>query len=133
MGIYLFIIASFDAYFRDEYNKHARQWMRGIICTAGGAMAVASSETSVLILAYMSIERFLCIVRPFGGHQMNATTAYFSLGLIWGAGKFPYEFSKTFRLFCNFFRYFVGCYALVNLVRRRNLLWHEWHVFSSSY
>lgn len=43
-------------------------------------------QVSLLLLAFMSMERFLCIASPFGYAKLNQKTAKISLILIWGLG-----------------------------------------------
>lgn len=58
MGVYLLIVGTLDVAFRDEYNRHARQWMTSWRCTAVGLLAMMSCEVSVLILSLITIERY---------------------------------------------------------------------------
>ncbi|XP_078741675.1 relaxin receptor 1-like, partial [Lampetra fluviatilis] len=65
MGVYLFAIGVCDARFRGEYNRHAHAWTSSTACRLLGALAVLSTEVSVLLLAALTLERFACIVFPF--------------------------------------------------------------------
>lgn len=51
-----------------------------------GFLAMISCEVSIMILTFMSVERFVCIVCPFGPYQLTARHAYFTLVLIWSTG-----------------------------------------------
>ncbi|XP_054290596.1 relaxin receptor 1-like, partial [Macrosteles quadrilineatus] len=87
MGVYLVMIAYKDLSYRGSYNNHAHQWMSSVACTLSGIAAMVSSEVSVLILAFLSLERFLLIAVPFSGHQkLNMSTATYSLATIWAVG-----------------------------------------------
>ncbi|XP_015113495.1 relaxin receptor 1 [Diachasma alloeum] len=88
MGIYLFIIGLVDVQFRDTYNQQASAWMSSWGCTLLGILAMTSSEVSVLILSFMSIERFILIAAPLKGQQRSLTpqTAGFSMIFIWMSG-----------------------------------------------
>ncbi|EFN81134.1 Relaxin receptor 1 [Harpegnathos saltator] len=67
MGIYLFIIAVEDVRFRDNYKEEAR--------------------VSVLILSFMSVERFVLITAPLRRHRaMTSQAAFLSMIVIWVAG-----------------------------------------------
>ncbi|KAL1432689.1 hypothetical protein MTO96_012904 [Rhipicephalus appendiculatus] len=57
MGVYLVTVGSLDVAFRDEYNKHAHQWMSSWHCTLCGLLAMVSCEVSVLILSLITVER----------------------------------------------------------------------------
>ncbi|CAG5093741.1 Similar to RXFP2: Relaxin receptor 2 (Homo sapiens) [Cotesia congregata] len=66
MGVYLLAIGLEDFNLRDMYNKEANKWISSWQCTFLGMIAMISCEVSVLILSFMSIERFIVIViAPF--------------------------------------------------------------------
>ncbi|XP_076750979.1 leucine-rich repeat-containing G protein-coupled receptor 3 isoform X3 [Xylocopa sonorina] len=86
-GIYLFIIAVADRIFRDNYNQVASSWMSSWPCTLVGVLAMTSLEVSVLILSFMSLERYMLIVAPLKGHRtMTPQTASASMTIIWIIG-----------------------------------------------
>ncbi|OXU18362.1 hypothetical protein TSAR_016838 [Trichomalopsis sarcophagae] len=87
MGIYLFIIGLQDIRFRDNYNIEASTWMSSWPCTFIGMLAMISSEVSVLILSFMSIERYMLIVAPLKGHRaVTPQTAASSMIIVWLIG-----------------------------------------------
>lgn len=87
MGIYLLIIAVADMTFRDNYNQFASSWMSSWKCTLLGVLAMTSSEVSVLILSFMSVERFMLIAAPLRGHRaMTPQAASASMTIIWIIG-----------------------------------------------
>ncbi|KAL0123967.1 hypothetical protein PUN28_006051 [Cardiocondyla obscurior] len=87
MGIYLFIIAVEDARFRDNYKEEASTWMSSWVCTLLGALAMTSSEVSMLILSCMSVERFILIAAPLKCHRaMTSQAASSSMVVIWIIG-----------------------------------------------
>ncbi|XP_076244645.1 leucine-rich repeat-containing G protein-coupled receptor 3 [Calliopsis andreniformis] len=87
MGIYLFIIAVADMIFRDNYNQVASSWMSSWPCTFLGVLAMTSLEVSVLILSFMSVERYMLIAAPLKGHRtMTPQTAFTSMIIIWIIG-----------------------------------------------
>nr|XP_057920592.1 relaxin receptor 1 isoform X2 [Doryrhamphus excisus] len=65
MGIYLFMIGTYDLKFRGEYNRHAQAWMDSSPCQVIGSLAMLSTEVSVLLLTYLTLEKYICIVYPF--------------------------------------------------------------------
>ncbi|XP_076877806.1 relaxin receptor 1 isoform X2 [Brachyhypopomus gauderio] len=65
MGLYLFVIGAYDLKFRGEYNRHAQAWMDGMPCQVVGSLAMLSTEVSVLLLTYLTLEKYICIVYPF--------------------------------------------------------------------
>ncbi|XP_055912974.1 relaxin receptor 1-like [Eupeodes corollae] len=87
MGFYLFSIAIQDFRFRNQYHKVSRDWISSWKCAAIGVLAVTSSEVSMLILAFMSLERFLLIAHPFRAHhRLNPKNIFVSLLSIWLLG-----------------------------------------------
>uniref|UniRef100_A0A8C7N0Q3 Relaxin family peptide receptor 2 n=1 Tax=Oncorhynchus kisutch TaxID=8019 RepID=A0A8C7N0Q3_ONCKI len=62
MGVYLFFVGVFDVKFRGEYNRNALLWMESVECRTIGFLAMLSSEVSVLLLTYLTVEKFLVIV-----------------------------------------------------------------------
>ncbi|XP_062311294.1 relaxin receptor 2-like, partial [Osmerus eperlanus] len=65
MGVYLFFVGVFDMKYRGQYNRNALMWMESIECRTIGFLAMLSSEVSVLLLTYLTMEKFLVIVFPF--------------------------------------------------------------------
>ncbi|XP_033223037.1 relaxin receptor 1 [Belonocnema kinseyi] len=87
MGIYLLIIAVEDIRFRDNYSKEANSWMSSWSCTLVGILAMTSSEVSVLILSFMSVERFMVIAAPLKSHRaLTPQTASSSMIIAWIIG-----------------------------------------------
>lgn len=86
MGIYLLIIGAHDVMFRGIYNKVAYDWMRGFTCQAAGALALLSTEVSIIVLALMSVERYLTVSYPFKHWSANPCTARFGLAVAWLSG-----------------------------------------------
>ena len=65
MGIYLLMLAGHDSIFRDVYIIYDLSYMWGWSCQAAGIICMVSSEVSVCILVFMSIDRCLNIAFPF--------------------------------------------------------------------
>ncbi|KAM6426925.1 relaxin receptor 1-like [Liasis olivaceus] len=86
MGIYLFSLGSFDLKFSREYNKHAQSWMASKSCHLVGSLAMLSSEVSVLVLTYMTLEKYLCIVFPFSHYGASKRQTFSALAIIWLLG-----------------------------------------------
>uniref|UniRef100_A0A8C8AL14 G-protein coupled receptors family 1 profile domain-containing protein n=1 Tax=Otus sunia TaxID=257818 RepID=A0A8C8AL14_9STRI len=86
MGIYLFVIGAFDLKFAGEYNKHARGWMGSLPCQLLGGLATLSSEVSVLLLTYMTLEKYFCVVFPFSHHRASKKQTVLVLVAIWLLG-----------------------------------------------
>ncbi|XP_029459740.1 LOW QUALITY PROTEIN: relaxin receptor 1 [Rhinatrema bivittatum] len=86
MGMYLFVIGYFDLRYRGEYNKHAQSWMDSTQCQLVGALAILSTEVSVLLLTYLTLEKYLCIVYPFRCWKPGKYRTVAILILIWIIG-----------------------------------------------
>ncbi|XP_057369239.1 relaxin receptor 2-like [Daphnia carinata] len=86
IGIYLLCIGERDISFRGEYNQHALDWMMSWQCTVIRILAVSTSEVSLLLLTFMSVERFVSISHPFGERTLNFRAAFISMALIWLVG-----------------------------------------------
>lgn len=85
MGLYLAIICLQDFYSSNNYKAVAHAWMTSNLCVMAGIFAMISSETSILILSFMSIERFLLISNPFGQYRLthkNVVKCMFTIWLI---------------------------------------------------
>ncbi|KAM9237996.1 relaxin receptor 1 isoform 1-T1 [Dugong dugon] len=86
MGIYLFVIGAFDLKFRGEYNKHAQLWMESVHCQLVGSLAILSTEVSVLLLTFLTLEKYICIVYPFRCLRPGKCRTITVLILIWTIG-----------------------------------------------
>lgn len=87
MGFYLFLVAVQDARFRNIYHVESHKWVTSWGCVLCGVLAMSSSEVSMLILAFMSVERFLLIADPCNGHhRLNYRNVFVALIGIWIIG-----------------------------------------------
>lgn len=86
MSFYLAIISLQDFRYRDAYHTNASQWVQSWGCIAAGILSMISAEVTILILTFMSIERFLLISDPFGHHRLNTKNVMMSLYIIWLIG-----------------------------------------------
>ncbi|XP_053439482.1 relaxin receptor 1 isoform X3 [Nycticebus coucang] len=86
MGIYLFVIGAFDLKFRGEYNKHAQLWIQSNHCQLLGSLAILSTEVSVLLLTFLTLEKYICIVYPFRCLRPGKRRTITVLILIWITG-----------------------------------------------
>ncbi|MGH0185107.1 UNVERIFIED_CONTAM: hypothetical protein FKN15_016520 [Acipenser sinensis] len=88
MGVYLFFVGVFDVKFRGEYNKHAHFWMESLQCRIIGSLAMLSSEVSVMLLTYLTLEKYLVIVFPFNNIRPGKWQTVIMLAVIWVFGFF---------------------------------------------
>ncbi|XP_051719039.1 relaxin receptor 2b isoform X1 [Ctenopharyngodon idella] len=86
MGVYLFFVGVFDVKFRGEYNKNAKLWMESRECRTIGFLAMLSSEVSVMLLTYLTMEKFLVIVFPFSHLRPSKCQIFAVLTSIWLLG-----------------------------------------------
>ncbi|XP_006763781.1 PREDICTED: relaxin receptor 2 isoform X1 [Myotis davidii] len=86
MGVYLFFIGFSDLKYRGQYQKYALLWMESLQCRLMGVLAMLSTEVSVLLLTYLTLEKFLAIVFPFSNiHPGKRHTSLILIG-IWIVG-----------------------------------------------
>ncbi|XP_071480910.1 G-protein coupled receptor GRL101-like [Diadema antillarum] len=83
MGVYMITIASADTYYGDYFYLYAAKWRESWICNLAGFLAVVSSETSVFMLAVITLDRFLCVVFPFGKVKFHSTSARCGVAVVW--------------------------------------------------
>lgn len=136
MGVYLTIIGIQDIRFRSQYHTNALKWMESWQCAISGILAMISSEVSILILAFMSIERFLLISDPFGGHRRLTTkNVMMSLYVIWLLGvSIAVLPGKPLVLSLFTFQFFIFSNSNIFPINYK-LLWtlQWWHMLSIIY
>ncbi|XP_069748632.1 relaxin receptor 2-like [Narcine bancroftii] len=86
MGVYLFFVGIFDIKYRGEYNKYAHRWMESVQCRMIGFLAMLSTEVSVLLLTYLSLEKYVVIVFPFSNIKPGKQQTLIILIAIWLVG-----------------------------------------------
>ena len=83
MGVYLIIIASADQYYRGNYIFHSDDWRESILCQFAGFIAVISSEASVMIMCFITLDRILVTKFPFGKFQITPKIAGVLVSVVW--------------------------------------------------
>ncbi|XP_059176558.1 uncharacterized protein LOC131956151 [Physella acuta] len=86
MGLYLFIIAGNDVYYREDYVMYESEWRHSSLCTAAGFLATLSCETSALFVLLVTLERYLVIRFPLGPYRIKRVKKYFLLLVSWVVG-----------------------------------------------
>uniref|UniRef100_A0A8C0I2S1 Relaxin family peptide receptor 2 n=1 Tax=Balaenoptera musculus TaxID=9771 RepID=A0A8C0I2S1_BALMU len=86
MGVYLFFVGVFDLKYRGQYQKYALLWMESLECRLLGFLAVLSTEVSVLLLTYLTLEKFLAVVFPFSNIRPGKWQTLVILICIWIVG-----------------------------------------------
>ncbi|XP_069973867.1 relaxin receptor 1-like [Penaeus vannamei] len=85
-GVYLVIVGVKDLQFRSVYHENAHSWMTSRGCAVTGVLAMTSAEVSVLVLAFMSVERLVCIGRPLRSPGLSLASARLILSALWVCG-----------------------------------------------
>lgn len=75
MGVYLAVIGVQDWRYRSGYQLAALDWTGSWQCMAIGMLAMVSCEVSLMIMVFMSVERFLLIADPFQIGWLRLKTA----------------------------------------------------------
>jgi hypothetical protein len=83
MGVYLIIIASADVHYRGRYVWNDIHWRHSITCQIAGILATISSETSVLLLCFITIDRLIVVKYPFGQFRFTRSKALLCTGITW--------------------------------------------------
>ncbi|XP_035600506.1 relaxin receptor 1 isoform X4 [Oncorhynchus keta] len=113
MGVYLFMIGAYDLKFRGEYNRHAQAWMDSVQCQVIGSLAMLSTEVSVLLLTYLTLEKYICIVYPFRYLTPGCRRTVSILLSIWFIGFIIAFLPLVFKgLFRNFYGTNGVCFPL---------------------
>ena len=86
MGVYMLIIAIADKHFRYRYAFIADDWKASFMCKFAGFLSVLSSETSVLFLTVISLDRYVCISFPFSQWKLTRKSARYSVIAVWAIG-----------------------------------------------
>ncbi|XP_060595926.1 G-protein coupled receptor GRL101-like [Ruditapes philippinarum] len=83
MGLYLLIIAIADSAFRKRYIFVDDYWRHSIWCNLAGILSTISSESSVLFLCLITLDRILVIKFPFGGVRISTKKAVVCVLFTW--------------------------------------------------
>ncbi|CAG5125598.1 unnamed protein product, partial [Candidula unifasciata] len=85
MGVYLFIIAGVDYFFRDSYVLHDKTWRTSVVCKIAGFMVCLSCETSTFFVFLITLDRFLVIKFPFGQKKLSKLIKLSAVVMSWVA------------------------------------------------
>ncbi|KAI5930087.1 Relaxin receptor 2 [Manis javanica] len=86
MGVYLFFIGFSRMKYRGQYQKYTLLWMESLQCRLMGFLALLSTNVSVLLLTYFTLEKFLAIVFPFSNLRPGKRQTSVILLGIWIVG-----------------------------------------------
>ncbi|XP_033638359.1 G-protein coupled receptor GRL101-like [Asterias rubens] len=88
MGVYMIMIGSADGYFGQDYFLYATEWRSSAICKTAGIISVLASVASMLIVTVISVDRFLCVVFPFGSFRLGVASARVTVVVVWVVSAF---------------------------------------------
>ncbi|XP_054714728.1 relaxin receptor 1-like [Uloborus diversus] len=83
MAAYLFVIAAYDLRFRGEYIHHEARWRHSWQCNLCGFLSTLSSESSVLILTIITVDRYTSILYPLSLKRRTICSASIAMGAVW--------------------------------------------------
>ncbi|XP_022809438.1 G-protein coupled receptor GRL101-like [Stylophora pistillata] len=95
MGIYLITIGVMDAIWAGQYYLHDYSWRSSLLCQITGAIAVLSSEVSLMLISLISADRLKNIVFPFNIDGLTNKAAHALCFIIWIVG-FIFAFLPIF-------------------------------------
>ncbi len=79
----MLIIAGADAFYGHRYYLHGETWREHGLCKFAGIISVLSSEASVLMVTVISIDRFICVVFPFGKIRLRKKSTTLVIAMAW--------------------------------------------------
>ena len=88
MGIYLLIIAATDSYYRGIYIYHDEFWRESPLCQLAGVASFVSSESSVLLICLITLDRLLVVKYPLGQVRIEVEVGKKLALLVWGIVSF---------------------------------------------
>ncbi|GFS75354.1 relaxin receptor 1 [Nephila pilipes] len=83
MSVYLFFIAAYDVVFRGEYIHHETKWRHSWQCNLCGFLSTLSSESSILILAVITTDRYMSIIHPLSVKKRTLQSAGAAMAIAW--------------------------------------------------
>ena len=83
MGIYMLILALTDLVFGDYFYQISDVWRESMLCRVAGFLVLLSSETSLLMVTFTTIDRFLNLVFPFSHKHFGKKSACLVVSSIW--------------------------------------------------
>ena len=99
MGVYLIIITSADVHYRGNYMMNDDLWRQGWLCQFAGVLATVSSETSVLFICLVTVDRLLVVRFPFGEVRMRTRPSWVFAAVAWLIGLFVSTFPIMFKTY----------------------------------
>ncbi|KAL8595638.1 hypothetical protein ACOMHN_025674 [Nucella lapillus] len=86
MGVYIAIIGVADHQFHGKYLCNDDMWKNSATCKGAICLSLLSSEVSVLIIWFITLDRFIVLHFPFNIVRFDKTSAAVASLFIWLAG-----------------------------------------------
>ena len=83
MGIYMIIIASADVYYGNYFPINSETWRKSNLCRSAGAIAIISTEASVIFITLLSIDRCIGIRYPYTLHKLRVKSTCLTALVTW--------------------------------------------------
>ena len=83
MGVYMLIVASADAFYKQYFPSNAESWRNGPLCKLAGTLSIVSSEASVFFVTLISVDRFLAVKNHSSKWRVSKKVAKKTLILLW--------------------------------------------------
>ena len=82
-GMNLLIILGYDIFVRGSYTFVDEHWRSSIWCQLARFLSTVSCQVSVTLLCFISVDRLLVIIYPYGQIRLQAKPTAFILTVVW--------------------------------------------------
>ena len=86
MGVYLAVIGVVDRLYQGTYLWEDTSWKDSVACKVAGFVSLVSNEVSALIIALITMDRFLVLRFPFSNFRFEARSAQVACFSVWMLG-----------------------------------------------
>ena len=86
MGVYLAVIGVADRLYQGTYLWEDTSWKDSVACKVAGFVSLVSNEVSALIIALITLDRFLVLRFPFSNFRFEARSAQVACFSVWMLG-----------------------------------------------
>ena len=86
MGVYLAVIGVVDRLYQGTYLWEDTSWKDSVACKVAGFVSLVSNEVSALIIALITLDRFLVLRFPFSNFRFEARSAQVACFSVWMLG-----------------------------------------------
>ena len=83
VGIYLLVIAGYNAYFSGIYGKVDREWRSSLNCSIVGSLAIISSESSCFLMVVLTAFRLKNVTNAIGSLTSSLRPWKFGIIAAW--------------------------------------------------